>query len=234
MLRILFVPFREPQANSTDRPGVEYHNKNLGWRKNVAIKRGLMEAGEVVGVISLFYTGNVIPILMGIDDQETQIYIRGHGKPGFAGLFDHQTNDEDGKAVTPATMNQDLKFALDQPKLYFSLTAEEVANRLTHSGLRRTFRGAIKCYNCHSAESKLGFALNFAQAMYAKGYEACSVYGYRGQLSSMGHTKDVPDSRKDNQRGMHKESVFEGIADRASNRRICVKASGQPAIWPDA
>jgi len=226
VLRVLFVPFKQPANDAVSRPDYEYIDKNSAWRNNQRIKQGLLEDANVVGVISLFYTGNFIPILADLG-ADTQIYIRGHSKPGFGGLFDHQTHDEEGKAITRVTVNQDLQYVLDNPKLFFSLTAAEVAKRLVASGLRDSYQGTIRCYNCHSGESKLGFAYNFAMAMADKGFNSCRIYGYKGMLSSTGHQDNVPDHKNSAQKGLHKESVYEGIPDRAKNRRVPVKEPGQ-------
>jgi hypothetical protein len=64
------------------------------------------------------------------------------------------------------------------------LTGYDVASRLIQSGLRTSFDGKIKCYNCHSAEGTSGFAQSLADTMFAKGFVRCTFWGYSGQLSS--------------------------------------------------
>jgi hypothetical protein len=69
-----------------------------------------------------------------------------------------------------------------------------VCDRLIASGLPKTFKGAVKCFICHSAEDgKVGtdpevigppFARSVADYMFSKGYKSCSFYGYLGAIDS--------------------------------------------------
>lgn len=106
-----------------------------------------------------------------------QIYIRGHGMPG-------QNTIEGGRGGE-------------------SVRYDEVVKRMIKSGLKKTFSGKIKCYNCHSAETTsmegnmdgrvietngMPFAQLIADEFYAAGYKNCTFFGYIGSLDSF--TKD--------------------------------------------
>jgi hypothetical protein len=80
-----------------------------------------------------------------------------------------------------------------------------VVDRLIASGLRETFSGKIKCFNCHSAEEGVvgsdpevegpPFARLVADEMYSRGYKFCTFYGYYGSVDSFA---------KDGSAGVHK------------------------------
>lgn len=93
----------------------------------------------------------------------SEIYIRGHGAPG-----DH-TIDNDHSGTS-------------------SLKYDAVADRLISHGLKKTWVGVIKCYNCNSGRCTLGmqsFAAKFAQHMrFTKGYHLVSYVGYLGAMDS--------------------------------------------------
>jgi hypothetical protein len=114
-------------------------------------------------VTAVWYSGNPDPTIQNLGVATDQIYIRGH-------------ND--------ATLGTSIQVARGGSVL----TAEEVAQRLIASGLRKRFQGKVKCYNCHSGEKFAGFKSSFAQAiadyMYNHGYDNCTYYGYEGALDS--------------------------------------------------
>ncbi len=97
-----------------------------------------------------------------------QIYIRGHGMPGFKSI-------EGGRGGE-------------------RIDVETVVDRLIESGLKKAYSGKIKLFNCHSAESgKVGsdpevagppFARQVADELYSRGYKSCSFYGYVGSIDS--------------------------------------------------
>jgi hypothetical protein len=97
-----------------------------------------------------------------------QIYIRGHGMPGFRSI----EGGRGGERITYKT----------------------VVDRLIESGLRRAFTGKIKLFNCHSAESGTPgsdpecngppFAQQVADELYSRGFKHCTFYGYNGRIDS--------------------------------------------------
>lgn len=97
-----------------------------------------------------------------------QIYIRGHGMPGF-------------KSIEGGRGGERIDY-------------DVVADRLISSGLKKAYNGKIKLYNCHSAESGTPgsdpecvgppFARQFADEMYSRGYKNCTYYGYFGSIDS--------------------------------------------------
>lgn len=93
----------------------------------------------------------------------SEIYIRGHGAPG-----DH-TIAEGGDT------GPDLKY-------------DVLAERLLSHGLKKTWVGVIKLYNCDSGRCTLGrqsFAAKFAQHMrFTEGYHLISYVGYLGAMDS--------------------------------------------------
>jgi hypothetical protein len=103
----------------------------------------------------------------------SEIYVRGHGAPG-----DHEI-DADVNGGSP-------------------LRYDEVAKRLKAQGLKKTWSGVIKLYNCNSGMPSLGsqcFAAKFAQYMrFDLGYNLISYVGYTG----------IVRSRYSNENGAHK------------------------------
>ena len=97
-----------------------------------------------------------------------QIYIRGHGMPGFRSI-------EGGRGGE-------------------RIDVDELVDRLIESGLRKIYTGKIKLFNCHSAESGqpgsdpecVGppFARQVADEMFARGFKHCTFYGYVGSIDS--------------------------------------------------
>ncbi|WP_309672705.1 hypothetical protein [Gemmatimonas sp.] len=171
-IRVLFVPFNL-QSESSNAPGHDYADKNRAWKERYVGPHS---------VHSLFYKpGFISPVLAGLNDAG-QVYIRGHSLTGFAGVFDHANLDESGEPLHPAKMNKKLKALIGVPDVKFSLKAKEVVNRLIESGLRPTFSGKIKCYNCHSGEGDPNFATEVSRHLWAKDYRQCAVFGYRGAL----------------------------------------------------
>lgn len=243
-IRVLFVPFEADPTDNISRPGHEYLSKNANWDTSHQAKRAAIQEdgqGDFHDLLVVTYQRSIRGFLTGLG-AEDQIYIRGHGLPGFGGIFDHQTHDERGREVrkfgTRNPMSDDLRFAMQnfgstvQP--YFSLTATEVVQRLRACGLRPSFAGKIKCYNCHSANDQGSFAYKLEEALSAAGFNRCSVYGYVGSLTSEGARANTPDSAQGGTHGLHKGSRVDGNnpavsqrmgtgTDRASNRRVAVR-----------
>jgi hypothetical protein len=115
----------------------------------------------------VWYNGKKNPFLAGMIDG--QVYIQGHGMPGFISI----------------------EFGRGGERIDY----EDVVDRLIKSGLKKEFRGKIKCYNCHSAEAGVvgtdtqivdgePFAQKIADTLYARGYRKCTFYGYVGSIDS--------------------------------------------------
>lgn len=107
--------------------------------------------------------------------QGSEIYVRGHGAPGSHTLS-NDVNDTDV-----------LKY-------------DEVADRLLSHGLKNTWIGRIKLYNCNSGACTLGrqsFAAKFAQYMrFKKGYHLVSYVGYFGSIDSYPHFEGAASHHK--------------------------------------
>jgi hypothetical protein len=123
--------------------------------------------------VAVWYDGGPHPFMSSLNTG--QIYIRGHGMPGYISI----------------------ETARGGERLHYT----EVVQRLIVSGLKREFSGQIKCYNCHSAEpgvvpknnvdAQLGkdpFAQLVADELYARGFKLCTFFGYIGAIDS--HVKD--------------------------------------------
>lgn len=110
-----------------------------------------------------------------------QIYIRGHGMPGF-------------KSIEGGRGGERVDY-------------DEVVDRLIGAGLNKNFSGDIKCYNCHSAEhgdpdstdpeavGGIPFAQRVADELVGRGYRGCRIFGYYGSIDSF---------VKDGSEGTHK------------------------------
>ena len=212
MTYVLFIPWR--RASELDKAlvvgrkgreieginfaGEEHHSKNLQWIAMAQDNRmkNKKEFHEV------WYTGRLSIVLFSMLDG--QIYIRGHGLPG-----------------EPWISSGDKEDTHDKAKLH----ANDVVSRLTASGLQTGFKGKIKCYNCHSAETSLksaSFAQVFADAMWLAGYKQCTYWGYLGMLTSFYETRSN-DPRLHKYAGYKEEFETGGwIIDdrRASERRM--------------
>src|SRR5690606_9168769 len=112
----------------------------------------------------VWYTGAEDPLLRSLGDGH--IYIRGHSLP------------DPGKIGIPVP---------GRCGLVGTLESREVAKRVQESGLNpKTFKGKIKCYNCHSAEAgEYSFAQLLADEMWALGYTDCTYFGYEGAIDSI-------------------------------------------------
>lgn len=177
--KVLFMPF-DTRLPSIMTAQFEYGAIQGGDNKNQLTIDHELNKGNVA--VQVWYDGKKNPFLAGMNDG--QIYIRGHGMPG-------ENLIEGGRG------GEKVRYT-------------EVVNRLIKSGLKKTFTGKIKCYNCHSAETidpagnlwaavtetgGMPFAQLVADEMYARGYRACTFYGYVGSIDSL---------PKDGSAGKHK------------------------------
>ena len=156
------------QANERDRRPDAERDQGLSMEelfdkyqsKKAGNFRWQRAKGDPTDWVTVWYDGKVSKTLVGLTDQN--IYIRGHGMAG-------KTTIEIGRNGT-------------------YLSAADVAKRLGESGLRSSFAGNIKCYNCHSAEQGVlaedAFAQAFTNYMYSMGYTDCFYFGYIGRLDS--------------------------------------------------
>ena len=171
----------------------EYGNVPGGYNKNQIEIDREISKGNVS--LEIWYDGKKSPFLAGMTDG--QLYIRGHGMPGFRSI----EGGRGGERVDYGT----------------------VIDRLIKSGLRKTFMGKIKCFNCHSAETGVigsdpevegpPFARLIADEMYTRGYKHCTFFGYLGAIDSYA---------KDGSAGIHKYARAKGGVEmaRASEARI--------------
>ncbi|WP_284321298.1 hypothetical protein [Dyella acidisoli] len=194
--RVLFIPFSFAKAGGGG-PGMAYLEKNDDWIKHhkekigINNKKAVLESGIAYDMYQTVYSGNPIPLIAGLG-RNGQIYIRGHSQIGFDYIYDLDTlKAEDGGPLSSIHCTTELVEQLNPPdrrgcgrSFAFVLTAKEVFNRLKQSGLKESFEGKIKCYNCHSAEGYPCFAEALADEFEAAGYTRCRIYGYRGALSS--------------------------------------------------
>jgi hypothetical protein len=112
----------------------------------------------------VWYTGSTSILLSSLDATGV-VYVRGHSMPGSPTIFTKSGGNES------------------------HLQASEVGERLIESGLRESFGGDLKCYNCHSAEANpasgaSGFAQRLADYLFDRGFVTCRYWGYAGALSS--------------------------------------------------
>jgi len=226
--RVLFTPFDLFSAGKfSDAPGEEYIDKNNAWaaqfrelkaakaqRAPLPGKVAVREGDTAMALHTVYYKPNRLPSdMMSKLGRDDQVYIRGHCIAGFEGIFAHSDRDETGKPMHMVRMNQTLFNMLNdrtkpgRREIRFSLDAPTVVQRLFESGLKPEFGGWIKCYNCHSAEGEPNFATAMRDALAARGYNACGVYGYKGALSSFYD-------------GDHKTSTEGG---RASEQRVPIR-----------
>ncbi|UXY55613.1 hypothetical protein [Pseudomonas tohonis] len=234
--RILFVPFIMPTADANirvgnvirtgQRAGLDYFDKNDSWITSYKEKRSVQDEGTFHDIVQLWYHNRPVfsPLLRGLGEAD-QIYIRGHSLPDVDGIFDHCELGEGGSALSRGfnwvgDKREPLKIssveANHNDSKHYGLKAEVVAERLISMGLQATFSGAIKCYNCHSAEGPGCFAQALVNELYDRGYRSCTVYGYLGALSSMYESQGEGKPK-------HKESLYNSKLSRASaNRRTMI------------
>lgn len=164
MNKIMFLP-ADPKHPNFIMVQHEYTKAHGGMDKaQIQLDHDLSKGHNALAV---WYDGDADPFLSCMFDG--QIYIRGHGMPGFVSL----------------------ECARGAERIHYT----EVVERLIRSGLRREFGGAIKCYNCHSAEppdktkfdTEQGhqpFAQYIADELFSRGYKLCKFYGYYGSIDS--------------------------------------------------
>lgn len=117
--------------------------------------------------VAVWYNGKKNPHMASLTDG--QLYIRGHGMPGFRSI-------EGGRGGE-------------------RISYDVLVDRLIATGLRKTFSGKVKCYNCHSAEPGVvgsdpevedgsPFARLVAEEMYSRGFKHCTYFGYFGAVDA--------------------------------------------------
>ncbi len=164
MNKLMFLP-ADPKLDSFILVKHEYTKESGGYNKaQIQLDHDLAKGHNAHAI---WYDGSPNPILSAAIDG--QIYIRGHGMPGFVSI----------------------ETARGAERLHYT----EVVDRLIASGLRREFAGDIKCYNCHSAEGpdkknpdpeqgKEPFAQMVTDELFSRGYKLCRYYGYIGSIDS--------------------------------------------------
>lgn len=164
MRKIMFLP-ADPRHPNFMFVQHEYTTAHGGYNKaQIQLDHDLAKGNDARAI---WYDGDADPFLAGTIDG--QIYIRGHGMPGF----------------------MSIECARGAERLHYT----EVVDRLIRSGLRREFIGDIKCYNCHSAEfpdrahpdpeqGRVPFAQMIADELYSRGYKYCRFFGYMGSIDS--------------------------------------------------
>lgn len=182
--KVIFMPF-DPKHSGYLAAQYEYGRIPGGLDKNQQeIDREFTKGNRAVqvwwGKTGVWWRlGHKDPFLASM--QDGQIYIRGHGMAG-------NTVIEGGRGGE-------------------KVSYKTVVDRLIDAGLSKTFRGKIKCFNCHSAEADddqgraagyfagVPFAQLIADELYSRGYKKCTVYGYTGRIDSFA---------KDGSAGKHK------------------------------
>lgn len=194
--KVFYMPY-DPNDPNIMFTKMEYGDTAGGLNKNqIQIDH---EINNGKSAVEVWYNGKKDPQISSMGTG--QIYIRGHGMPGFISI-------EGGRGGE-------------------RIDYQTVAERLKKSGLPKTFQGKIKCFTCHGAESgKVGtdsqivdgrpFARALADEMYTLGYKNCTYYGYLGAVDSFA---------KQGSQGMHKyaREVIKGKQvemGRASDARI--------------
>jgi hypothetical protein len=151
----------------------EYTQEHSGLNKaQLCLDHDLAKGNKAVVV---WFDNGPNPFLSSLNTG--QIYIRGHGMPGYI-------------SIETARGGEHVHYT-------------DVVQRLIVSGLKREFSGQIKCYNCHSAESaavpdnnvdaELGgdpFAQYVADELHARGFKYCTIWGYTDAIDSFPTTSD--------------------------------------------
>ncbi len=164
MNKVMFLA-GDPKHSGFMAAQYEYTTAHGGMNKaQIQLDHDLAKGHKAIAV---WYDGSPDPFLSSMIGG--QIYIRGHGMPGFVSV----------------------ETARGGERIHYT----EVVERLIRSGLRREFNGQIKCYNCHSAEFAdptkpdpeavyEPFAQLVADELYTRGFKLCTFYGYIGSIDS--------------------------------------------------
>jgi hypothetical protein len=166
MTKVLFI-CADPNHPNYIYVRHEYTTENGGHDKaKLVVDHDLAKGHDALAV---WYDGGTNPFISSLNTG--QIYIRGHGMPGYISI----------------------ETARGAERVHYTV----VVQRLITSGLKREFSGKIKCYNCHSGESavvpkkngdsELGgdpFAQYVADELYSKGYKYCTIFGYTDAIDS--------------------------------------------------
>lgn len=183
--KVYFMPF-DPRNPNILPAQMEYGSVKGGMDKNQTQIDHDLSKGHVARSI-WWNPKHKDPFISSLNTG--QIYIRGHGMPGFRSI-------EGGRGGE-------------------RVDYEEVVDRLLTAGLHKSFTGDIKCYNCHSAETGVPgsdpeiedgtpFAQYIADELYRRGVKHCRIFGYYGSIDSFA---------KDGSQGKHKYIRSKGIVD---------------------
>ena len=132
------------------------------WKCRKWQGEGLLQKGKYYTIAH--YEGKHNPHISALGN-DGQIYIRGHGSVGGDSICENTKGDND------------IKY-------------NEVCDRLIKSGLKASFGGKIKFWNCHSAlmyggvEGSAPFAKHCADYLRSKGFHYAMFFGYIGALDS--------------------------------------------------
>lgn len=163
--KIFFMPF---DPNHSSYLAAQYEYGSAGGKDMDKLQKDIdHELQKGNRAIAVWYKPKTVnPFLSSFNTG--QIYIRGHGMPGF-------------KSIEGGRGGERVDYTV-------------VVKRLIESGLRKSYAGKIKLFNCHSAESgKPGsdpecvgppFARLVADELYRKGYKHCTFFGYVGSIDS--------------------------------------------------
>jgi hypothetical protein len=224
-LRILFVPWNIKETafgfgGLIKTAGSEYMMKNNEWIDLYRKKQQSNKASDRNDLYQAWYStlpnGAVVlhPLLTGLQ-KDDQVYVRGHCEPYRTTIFseDSLTDRRNPKEV--------------------ELTPLEVAKRLRDSGLRTSFTGTVKCYNCNSFNPKhadgSNFSSAFVKAMDGLGFTSCRILGYFGSLDSFAgsSSNSARDSKAHKQSALKEEDGFYKPLGRASENRFDAR-TGKP------
>jgi hypothetical protein len=174
MNKAFFMPY---DPNHPGFPCAQYEYGSLGGAEMDKLQKDIdFETDKGNNAVAVWYKPKTkAPFLQSLNTG--QIYIRGHGMPGF-------------KSIEGGRGGERIDF-------------DVVADRLIASGLPKAFSGKIKLFNCHSAESGAPgsdpecvgppFARQVADELYSRGYKHCTFFGYVGSIDSF--AKDGSDGK---------------------------------------
>jgi len=164
MNKVIFIA-ADPKHRGFMAAQFEYTTQHGGMNKAQLNIDHEINKGNVA--LAVWYNGKSHPFMSSMNTG--QIYIRGHGMPGFVSI----------------------EMARGGERIHYT----DVVDRMIKSGLKKAFGGDIKCYNCHSAENGVPgddpeiedgtpFAQYIADELYNRGYKSCRIFGYTDAIDS--------------------------------------------------
>ena len=156
--RFILIPWNKQVEHDTD---FSESSSRVGWSKDSTAK--VTHSTKTFKVVYRDDVDNTVFDFSNTDSSDVMIYVRGHGDAGM-----------------------DYILPKDKQELSaYKVTYKDLCKLLIDKGLKESFRGKIKFYNCCSGDRKgeeLSFACRCAAFLRKKGYKNAVYIGYHDKI----------------------------------------------------